>query len=138
MAPMQTAPTPPTPRWAPIAYDGAPTLLKTTLFLILCVAWVLPGLVGHDPWKGDEAVVFGAIRDILETGDWLTSRIAGEPVYDRAPLSPWVGAVLVKLLGGVLPMHDAARLATGAFMATALAAITLAARELGGERVMRM
>jgi 4-amino-4-deoxy-L-arabinose transferase-like glycosyltransferase len=138
MALMQTTPPTPSQRWAPIAYDGAPTLLKTSLFLVLCAAWLLPGLVGHDPWKGDEAVVFGAIRGVLETGDWLTFSIVGEPIHDRAPLYLWVGAGLAKLLGSVMPTHDAARLATGVFMAIAMAATTFASRELGGERAVRM
>ena len=37
-----------------IAYDGTATPVKTVLFLVVCAAWLLPGLVGHDPWKIDE------------------------------------------------------------------------------------
>lgn len=121
-----------------IAYDGTRTPLKTALFLILCAAWVLPGLVGHDPWKGDEAVVFGAIREILETGNWLTFAVAGEPIHDRAPLFLWVAAGLVKALGGWMPAHDAARLATGLFMGVTLGAVSVASHELMGERALRM
>src|SRR6185503_17383805 len=61
-----------------IAFDGTRTPLKTGLFLLVCAAWLLPGLVGHDPWKYDEAVVFGVVTEMLRTGDWLTFRIAGE------------------------------------------------------------
>ena len=121
-----------------IAYDGAPTPLKTTLFLILCAAWVLPGLVGHDPWKVDEAVVFGAIRGILESGQWLAFNVAGEPLHDRAPLFLWVGAAFAKALGAMMATHDAARLATGLFMALTLGAVTLTSAELMGERALRM
>lgn len=122
----------------PISYDGIHTPLKTTLFLVVCAAWLLPGLVGHDPWKVDEAVLFGAIRDMLETRDWLAFSIAGEPLLDRAPLFLWVGAGLAKLLGGAIPLHDAARLATGVFMAATLGAMALTALELMGERALRM
>ena len=49
----------------PIAYDGSCTPLKTVLFLVVCLAWLLPGLVGHDPWKVDEAVVFGTVAEAV-------------------------------------------------------------------------
>ena len=42
-----------------ISFDGTATPTKTALFLIVCFAWLVPGLVGHDPWKADEAVSFG-------------------------------------------------------------------------------
>ena len=59
-----------------ISWDGTRTPLKTTLFLVVCITWLLPGLVGHDPWKYDEAVVFGVVSDILRNGDWISFRIA--------------------------------------------------------------
>ena len=122
----------------PIAYDGTRTPEKAILFLVLCTAWLLPGLVGHDPWKGDEAVAFGVVNDMLRSHDWIAFSVAGEAMPDRAPLFQWVSAALAWLLGGVLSLHDAARLASGAFMALTLAAVTMASRELMGERALRM
>lgn len=122
-----------------LAYDGTRTPVKTALFLVVCLAWLLPGLVGHDPWKSDEAVVFGIVQDILATGNWVLLSIAGEPVVDRAPLYPWVAAAFAKAFGGGwIPFHDAARLATGVFMALTLAFVSLASRELMGEKAMRV
>jgi 4-amino-4-deoxy-L-arabinose transferase-like glycosyltransferase len=121
-----------------IAYDGTRTPLKTVLFLVVCLAWLVPGLVGHDPWKYDEAVVFGVVTEMLSTGDWVMFRIAGEPYFDKAPLFMWVAAAFAKVFGGVLPLHDAARLATGFFMASTLALLSLACRELMGERALRL
>src|SRR5258706_15109567 len=100
-----------------IAWDGSRTPLKTTLFLVVCVTWLLPGLVGHDPWKYDEAVVFGVVTEILRTGDWIHLRIAGEPFFGKAPLFVWTAALLAKLFGGLLAPHDAARLSAGVFVA---------------------
>src|SRR5205085_3028134 len=97
----------------PITYDGTRTPLKTGLFLLVCAAWLLPGLVGHDPWKYDEAVAFGVVSEMLRSGDWLSFRIAGEVFADRAPLFMWVSALFAKALGGILAVHDAARLASG-------------------------
>jgi 4-amino-4-deoxy-L-arabinose transferase-like glycosyltransferase len=122
----------------PIAYDGTRTPLKTTLFLLVCAAWIRPGLVGHDPWKTDEAIVFGAVHEVLATGDWTVFRIAGEPYFERAPLYLWIAALGAKAFGGLLPLHDAARLASGFFMAATLGLVSAASRELLGERAMRV
>ncbi|HET7732002.1 MAG TPA: glycosyltransferase family 39 protein [Usitatibacter sp.] len=121
-----------------IAYDGTPTPLKTALFLLVCAAWLLPGLVGHDPWKVDEAVVFGMVTEMLRSGDWVDLRVAGEPYLQPAPLFVWTAALFAKALGGLLPLHDAARLAAGLHMAVTLAALALASEELMAERAVRL
>jgi 4-amino-4-deoxy-L-arabinose transferase-like glycosyltransferase len=122
----------------PIAYDGTRTPLKTALFLVVCFAWLLPGLVGHDPWKFDEGIVFGIVTEMLKSGDWLQFRIAGEPYFDKAPLFMWVAAIFAKALGGVMPLHDAARLATGFFMGVTLAFLSLASFEVMRDRAVRL
>src|SRR5262245_47414945 len=94
----------------PIVWDGTRTPLKTALFLVVCFAWLVPGLVGHDPWKYDEAVIFGVVSEILRTGDWVNFRVAGEPLLNEAPLFVWVAAAFAKVFGLILPLHDAARL----------------------------
>ena len=121
-----------------IAYDGTRTPLKTALFLVVCFAWLVPGLVGHDPWKYDEAVVFGVVTEMLRSGDWVMFRIAGEPYFGKAPLFMWVASVFTKAFGVVLPAHDAARLTSGFFMASTLGLLSLACRELMGARAIRV
>jgi 4-amino-4-deoxy-L-arabinose transferase-like glycosyltransferase len=122
----------------PIAYDGTATRVKTILFLIVCAAWLFPGLVGHDPWKPDEAVTFAPVQHMLSSGDWIVPMLAGEPFLERGPLYFWVAALTAKLFGWLLPLHDAARLATGIFMATTLAFVSFAARRLSGDRGERI
>jgi 4-amino-4-deoxy-L-arabinose transferase-like glycosyltransferase len=121
-----------------IAFDGTSTPVKTGLFLVVCFAWLVPGLIGHDPWKADEAVSFGTVVDMLRSGDWVLFQVAGEPYLDRAPLFLWVAALFAKALGGVLPLHEAARLAAGFFMMSTLALIWAASRELLGVRAVRL
>lgn len=121
-----------------ISFDGTRTPLKTALFLLVCTAWLLPGLVGHDPWKVDDAVVFGAVSEVLRTGDWLTFRLAGEPFFEKAPLYIWVSASFASVFGGWLALHDAARLASGLFMGITMGLLSLACLELAGERAIRM
>ena len=122
----------------PLSFDGTKTPLKTALFLLVCVAWLLPGLMGHDPWKVDEAVVLGMVAEILQSGDWLRLALAGEPYFEKAPLFVWACALFAKGLGGLLPLHDAARLAAGFFMAATLGLLSLTCLELMGERAMRL
>ncbi|MFZ3321379.1 MAG: glycosyltransferase family 39 protein, partial [Usitatibacter sp.] len=121
-----------------IAYDGTSTPLKTALFLVVCLAWLVPGLVGHDPWKYDEAIAFTSVNEMLRSGDWVTFRIAGEPYLEKAPLFLWVAACFAKMFGGLMPPYDAARLAAGFFMAGTLAALSAASIELIGLRTLRL
>jgi 4-amino-4-deoxy-L-arabinose transferase-like glycosyltransferase len=122
----------------PIAYDGTATWVKTVLFLIVCAAWLFPGLIGHDPWKPDEAVTFAPVHHMLASGDWIVPMLAGEPFLERGPLYFWVAAITSKLTGWLLAPHDAARIATGAFMATTLAFVSFSARRLSGDRGERI
>ena len=41
---------------------------RTLLLVLFCAAWILPGLIGHDPWKPDEAHTFGVVYEILLGG----------------------------------------------------------------------
>src|SRR5882672_11635907 len=88
----------------------------------VCVlaAWVLFGLAGHDPWKPDEAYTFGLVWHILETGQWLVPTLGGEPFVEKPPLFFWTAALFAKAFAWALPIHDAARLASGFFVALAL------------------
>lgn len=121
-----------------IVFDGTSTPVKSALFLLVCVAWLVPGLVGHDPWKVDEALVMGAVQEMLRSGDWLAFRVAGEPYGDIAPLFLWSAAVFAKALGGLIPLHDAARLAAGFYMALAMGFLGAACLALVGERSVRI
>src|SRR5262249_42078600 len=54
------------------------------------------------------------------------------------PLFFWTAAAFAKVFGVVLPLHDAARLAVGFFMAATLALLSAASYELEGERGVRL
>ena len=96
----------------------------------LCALYLLPGLIGHDPWKSDDAVHFGLVYGLAGGGDWLLPKLAGEAWFDNPPLYYWVSAALARVFGLVLPLHDAARLASGLFGALMLAFLVGAARHL--------
>ena len=100
---------------------------------LLCVAWILPGLIGHDPWKPDEAYSFGLVYHMLQTGDWIIPTLAGEPFMEKPPLFYITAALFAKGFGWLLPLHDAARLAAGFYLTLTFALVGLTARELHGE-----
>ena len=103
------------------------------LICLLCVAWIVPGLIGHEPWKTDEAYTFGVIYDMLRGGSWLAPTLAGEPFLDEPPLYYLTAAATAMLASPLLPLHDGARLVTGLYMALTFLFCGLASRELNGK-----
>ncbi len=101
--------------------------------VVLAAAWILPGLLGHDPWKPDEAYTFGLVYSLLNGGDWIVPTLAGEPFMEKPPLFYWSAALVAKLLAPPFALHDAARLTTGLYMALTFAFVAGAARELYGK-----
>ena len=100
--------------------------------MLWVMVFLLPGSVGHDPWKGDDATHFGVVWSMLQNGfDWVP-RIAGVPQLDYPPLYHWFSAGLAQLLGWLLNAPDAARLATAAFAAILFAAVGLTAERWHG------
>ena len=106
--------------------------LAPGLFALLIAAYLLPGLVGHDLWKAEDAIGIGIVHQMLEHGQWLVPHLAGEPYWDDGPFHYWIAALTAKLLGWALPMHDGARLANGLLMAAVFALAYLTARDLYG------
>jgi 4-amino-4-deoxy-L-arabinose transferase-like glycosyltransferase len=108
------------------------TPLKAGFLFLLCAVWLLTGLIGHDPWKPDEAYGFGLIYHIIQNHDWLVPTLAGEPYLDKPPLYYWTAAIFAKAFSFILPLHDGARLATGFYTALTLLFVGLTGRELFG------
>ncbi|WP_343642379.1 hypothetical protein [Roseateles sp.] len=95
----------PIPRWA---------------LLLLCAAYVLPGLFGRDPWRNADLTAYGFIASIVQGhAPWLQPAIAGLPA-DGGLLPYWVGALGVKLLPFLEPAV-AARIPFGLMLAAVLA-----------------
>lgn len=88
---------------------------------MLAVAFVIPGLLGHDPWKSFDAIGVEIVHQMHLTGDWLVPRIAGEPWLEDPPFYHWVSLLLAKVTSLVLPFHDAVRVASGVAVLAACA-----------------
>lgn len=106
---------------------------KAWLLGMLCIIWLATGLIGHDPWKPDEAYTFGLVYHILQSGDWLVPTLAGEPYLDKPPLFYITAAAFAKLFSPLLPLHDGARLANAFYVGLALLFTGLSGRELFGK-----
>lgn len=109
------------------------TPAKALMLAALLLIWTLTGLIGHDPWKPDEAQGFGIVYSMLEEGHWLVPTLVGEPYLDKPPLYYWTAALSAKVLSPWLPLHDGARLASGFYVGITLLFIGLAGRKLYGE-----
>ena len=53
---------------------------------LVCAAWIVPGLIGHDPWKPDEAYSFGLVLSLMEGRDWVVPLLAQEPFMEKPPI----------------------------------------------------
>jgi len=96
------------------------TLPPAPAILALMVAsFALPGLTMHDPWKPFDVIGIEIVHQMHVTGDWLVPRVAGDPWLEDPPLYHWAALAFAKLFGGLLQFHNAARLASGAFVMAA-------------------
>jgi len=100
---------------------------------LLIVLYLLPGSIGHDPWRGDDVRHFAAVFSLLNGESLLLPGIAGEPLTQFAPLYHWVAALFALALGWLLPAHDAARLASPFFAGIAIFWIARASSRLYGK-----
>jgi 4-amino-4-deoxy-L-arabinose transferase-like glycosyltransferase len=101
-------------------------------FAFLVAIYIGFGIIGHDPWKADEAYIFGIVHSMLEDNSWLVPLLAGEPFLEKPPLYAWLAAGMVKLLNGWLSAPDAARTASAIFMAAATWSLAEASRRWWG------
>lgn len=94
--------------------------LPRVALLLFCAAYLLPGLVGRDPWKNADAAAFGHMFSIANgQSGWLTPSVGGLPA-DVALVPYWLGAVAIKLFGGVVDPALAARLPFALLLALVL------------------
>ncbi|MFJ5447029.1 ArnT family glycosyltransferase [Methylobacillus methanolivorans] len=110
---------------------------KTHLLILLCVAWIFLGLVGHEPWKPDEAQTISIVKNMVQGQGLLVPIAAGQQSIEYPPLYYWSAAGSGKLLSGILPLHDAARLINSLWMTITLLMVGMLGRELWGVGIGR-
>jgi len=96
--------------------SAAHTLPRWGLYA-LCLLYILPGLIGRDPWKNDDAISFGVMWTMAHGSlqDWLWPHVMGLPLTDEGPLAYWLGAICIKLFGWLLGEPMAARISAMLF-----------------------
>jgi 4-amino-4-deoxy-L-arabinose transferase-like glycosyltransferase len=115
-----------------VSPSGRFRAVKQAGLVLLAVAWVALGLVGHDPWKVEDATTFGLAWDVAQRGDFVVPDLVGEPYLALPPLLPDLGAAAIHALSPPLEPFDAARLVAGLALAVLLTFTALASRELAG------
>ncbi len=117
----------------PVRLSAAATLaLPRWALFALGLLYILPGLIGRDPWK-DDAASFGIMWTMAQGGlhDWLAPNIAGLHIGDEGPLAFWLGALCIKLFGWLLGDVMAARVSTIGCFVLGTASVWYTAFHLG-------
>ncbi len=121
MRPAQHPPDVSGPNPALVTQRGARPLPRIPL-LLLCAAYVLPGLFGRDPWRNADLAAFGQMVAMAEgRSPWWLPALGGVPV-DSALLPHWLGAAFVWLLAPAVDAPLAARLPFALLLALTLVA----------------
>lgn len=108
------------PKPALVTVRGARRLPRVAL-LLLCAAYLLPGLVGRDPWRNADLTAFGQMVAIAEgRTPWWAPVLGGVPA-DTALLTHWLGAAFIALGQGWIDPALAARLPFALLLALTLA-----------------
>jgi 4-amino-4-deoxy-L-arabinose transferase-like glycosyltransferase len=118
----------------PVRLPAAATLaLPRWALFVLGLLYILPGLIGRDPWKNDDAASFGIMWTMAQGGwqDWLWPNIAGLSMPDEGPLAFWIGALGIKLFGWLLGDVMAARVGTVAIFLIGVSSLWFATFNLG-------
>lgn len=102
-----------TPNPIRLTSPEAAKLPRWALWLVLA-AYAIPGLLGRDPWRTDDAIGLGVMWTMAHGSwaDWLMPNVAGASHFEDGPLFFWLGAVLIRLFDGWVAADEVARLAT--------------------------
>ncbi len=92
-----------------IVSQSAVRRLPRVALILFCVAYVLPGFLGREPWKNADVGALGAMLELAAgSADWWRPAVLGVGVIDPGPLPYWIGAWFIHLLP-FLPADLAAR-----------------------------
>ena len=110
------------PKPALVTQRGARRLPRAAL-LLLCAAYLLPGLVGRDPWRNADLTAFGQMAAIADgRTTWWAPMLGGVPA-DTALLPHWLGALFIMAGHGWVAAPVAARVPFTLLLALTLALV---------------
>ena len=112
-----TSPTP-----AIVTQNAVRTLPRWAL-LLLCVAYVVPGFIGRDPWKNADVSAFGYMLELAQGHTaWLSPLLGGMPPDTDGPLPYWLGAWAIQIAPQWMSAQLAVRIPFAAMLAITLTA----------------
>jgi hypothetical protein len=111
---------PPTP--AVVTQSAVRRLPRLALWLF-CLAYVLPGFVGRDPWRNADLAAFGMMRELVQGNtSWWSITLLGRGPELPALLPYWLGAWAMQIAPGWVPADFAARVPFALLLGLTLAA----------------
>jgi hypothetical protein len=94
-----------------IVAQSAVRRLPRLALLLFCLAYVLPGFIGREPWKNADIAAFGAMSDLASGAtSWLSPKLLGQPLEFDGLLPYWLGAWAMQLAPAWIAPDFAARL----------------------------
>ena len=112
--------TPPTPA---IVTQNAVSPLPRWALLLLCIAYVVPGFVGRDPWKNADVTAFGYMLELAQgRTPWLAPLLGGMPPETEGLLPYWLGAWAMQIAPSWLSAEMAVRIPFAGLLALTLIA----------------
>jgi 4-amino-4-deoxy-L-arabinose transferase-like glycosyltransferase len=79
-----------------IVAQNAVRRLPRIALLLLCAAYLLPGLVGRGPWKSADITAFGYMAELARTTEgiarWFDPMLLGMRPETPALIPYWIGA----------------------------------------------
>jgi 4-amino-4-deoxy-L-arabinose transferase-like glycosyltransferase len=103
--------------------------LPPAALALMALAFVLPGLAGHDLWKSHDAIGLAIVHDMARSGELIVPRVSGWTWLHDPPLYHWVALAFGSVFQHAIEFHAGARLASGLFMLLAFWLIYRAARQ---------
>lgn len=97
--------------------------LPRLALLLFCLAYVLPGFIGREPWKNADMTAFGYMMSLAQgASSWLSPTLLGQPPEFDALLPYWLGAWAVQLAPAWVSPDFAARIPFALLLALTLTA----------------
>ena len=105
-----------------VAQDAVRRLPRAAL-LLFCVAYVVPGFIGRDPWKNADIAAFGHMLELARGGaSWFAPTLAGQSPEFDALLPYWLGAWAIRFAPAWVAPDFAVRVPFALLLALGLAA----------------